>query len=116
MWMIHLEPRRFPNGEEHYPIDYYFDSNKEYEIAIVAINYAIPGENIFYTIQTNIIDYTIFNPEKIIFKFCEITNYQITHPIYYKIDVSSLKNFRIKVNGFEDRELSLSLAIREING
>ena len=116
MWIIHLPPKKFKNEEEHFPIDHYFDCTKNYEMAIVGLDYATPGEDIFYTVSTNIICYSIFNPEKILLRFCELTYYQITNPIYYKIDVSSMKNFRLKVNGFEDRKISFSIAIREING
>ena len=73
-------------------------------------------ENIFYNVTTNIIEYSVFNPDNIFLRFCELTTYQITNPIYYKIDVSSMKNFRLIVNGFKDRKIAFSIAIREING
>ena len=119
MWIIHLEPTKFPNEEEHFPIDRYFyhlDVNKEYEMAIIGLNYATTGKSDFYTISTNIIDYNVFNPDKILLRFCDLTKDQISQPIFYKIDVTLLTNFRIKVNGFENRQLALSLIIREVNG
>ena len=119
MWIIHLKPTEFPNEEEHFPIDQYFyhlDASKEYEMAIIDLHYATPGTTDFYVISSNIIDYNVFNPDKILLRFCELTKDHISPPVFYKIDVTLLKNLRIKVNGFKNRQLALSLAIREING
>ena len=112
---IVLPPRQFEKEEEHYHINYYFKDNESYEIAITSINCLIRPTNLV-TVSSNILDYNVLNPNQIIGCFGPYRAYQISDPIFYKINVPSLKNLIIKLSGFQPQNTIITLEIRKING
>lgn len=115
MKIIPLPLRTFKNGEEHFPINYYFEEDCEYEIAILDITH-LKRVNRIIRISTNILEYDIFNPEQIIYTLGPITSARVSSLNYYKIRVSSLHNFRLKFSNIPQQPFAITLGIRKSNG
>ena len=115
MIVIPLPERTFQNGEEHFPIDHFFEDGCEYEMAVLGIAYPKRLTNIV-SLSTNIIEYDVFNPKQIIYTLSPPTQGRISFPIYYKISVSSLQNFRIKIFSSSQQPFIITVGIRKANG
>ena len=108
---IPLPIREFKSGEEHFPINFYFDDNFTYEVAVAEVCHKRTSSSV-HTITTNILEYDIFNPDQILLRFGPIS--RITTPIFYKVGVASLKNLRIRLD--HPTETAITLIFRRING
>lgn len=111
--MLPLPIRQFENEEEHFPIDFYFDDCADYEVAVVQVN-MLKRPNKILTIYTNILDVDVFNKDQILCRVSPFTGIQVTDSMYYKIDVGSLQNFRIKIPGIVQQQVAITLHFRKI--
>lgn len=114
MIVIPLPIKKFENGEEVFQIRHYFDPEYKYEVAVGTIDYLKRPSKIF-SIKTNILEYTPFNPDQILVQLSPRHD-QITEPIYHKIGVASLKDLRLVLTDFETQAVSITLFIRRIYG
>ena len=113
--IINLPVRLFKSGEEHYPIKFYFENGVEYEMAIFNVALIDRPKGIA-SITTNILEYSVLNPEQVIGYLGHVNYSRISAPVYYKIDVGSLENLRIKIAGIANQSVAISLDIRKVNG
>ena len=111
MILLPLEEREFAE-EEHFQTSLILDERKTYEMAVMNCFFAAKPPRGIATVYCSIVDPSMSNPDKILFRFSLFSKNQ--EPEFYIIDTYNLRSFSLKIAGLKlTSPISVTLGIRE---